>query len=91
MSNIGGKSVGGGGVGNYKAPAASTSTVRPSHSRKDPSGVAGGLSSRMDFDSEEHGPMYNYSVNPITANANERMEPLESESVSEKGNSFKIC
>ena len=91
MSNIGGKSHGAGGVGNYKAPEHKSTTVRDNYNEKDPSGVAGGLSSREDFDSEEHGPMYDYTVNPLTGNAPERKEPRYSEKATEKGNSFDIC
>lgn len=91
MSNIGGKSVGGGKPGNYNAPEHTTSTVRPSHSETESAGVSTGLSARDGFNSEDHGPMYDYSVNPITGNAPERTEPYGSESVTEKGNKFDIC
>lgn len=80
------------GSSKYKAPKHSNSTVRKNHMDDgDAVGVSTGLSARSDFDGEAEGPMYDYEVDPLTGNATERTEPYAEESVSAKGNTFKIC
>lgn len=88
------KDKGAGDLGNYNAPAHKSSTVRGSHMSKESVGVSYGLSAYSTFDSEEASDIdIDYSRNPMTGNATERVSgnPGGKSSVSEKGNSFEIC
>ncbi len=80
------------GKANYKAPDHTNTMVRKNHMDDgDSVGVGSGLSALSGFDSETHGPMYDYEVDPMTGNATERKEPIAKSSVSEKGNTFTFC
>lgn len=93
MSNIGGRSQGGGGIAGSspKGGNPKSSTVRGSFSRTEAAGVGSGLSVRKDNDTSGYGPQPNNEVNSITGNANERVKPYPSHNITEKGNKFDIC
>jgi hypothetical protein len=81
----------GGFKGEYKAPAASTSTVRPSFTSEDPSGVEGGLSSRKDFDSEVSSDFQiTEGLNAVSGNPRQAIGKKKGYDVSSKGNSFDL-
>lgn len=85
------KSGNGGYTGEYKAPAHKSSTVRGSFMSDESAGVKDGLSERMDCDSES---ISNFSINntvdPISGNPRQSIEPRTSTSAKEKGHSFEI-
>lgn len=55
-------------------------------------GLADGLSSKQQFDSENGGPSYNYDVDSVTGNAPERIvKNPASSSAKKNGKSFDIC
>ena len=88
------KNHGGGTVGDYKGPAATSTTIRGSYMRTESAGVEHGLSHRMKLSSEHHGYSggdENYDVDSMTGNANERPKRYGSKMVSNKGHSFDIC
>ena len=94
MSNIGGNSKGGGTPAGKQRPGAAKSTVaNDTGARSNVSGgLKDGLTSLSKFDSEAHGPTYNYNVNSLTGNAPERIvDAVEKSSASKNGKSFDIC
>lgn len=92
MSNLGGKSHAPGGAGGaYTPPAHTTSTVQKSYSETEKAGLVDGVSALEKTDTEDHGPMYDYTLDPISGNAPERPEPYAADKVSSKGNSFDVC
>lgn len=94
MSNVNGSSKGGGPIaGNMKPPASKATVANDTGVRSNESaGVVEGLSARQGFDSEEWGPTYNYDVDGLTGNANERPEyGTEVSSAKKNGKTFDIC
>lgn len=94
MSNVNGTSKGGGPVTEAKAPPASKSTIANDTGVRsnESAGVVEGLSARSGFDSEDWGPEYNYGVDPLTGNANERpIEAVEVTTAKKNGKTFDIC
>jgi len=82
----------GAGVNGSASPPGATSTVSTGKGpmETDAVGVAEGLSARSGFDTEEHGPTYNYERDALNGNATERPNPYEADSVKSKGKSFDV-
>lgn len=93
MSNIGGVSKGAGPIaGNKHASEKSTIANDTGVHTSVSAGLSDGLASKSSFDSESYGPTYDYGVNPLTGNANERIVKNPPESSAKKnGKSFDIC
>lgn len=94
MSNIGGVSKGGGPIaGNKHASEKSTISNDTGVHTSVSAGLQDGLVSKQVFDSESaENPTYNYTVDPLTGNAPERIVTNPSKSSAKKnGKSFDIC
>lgn len=77
--------------GEYKAPAHSSTTIRGSYMSDEDAGVADGLSSRKDFDSEMSSDFQiTEGMDPLSGNPRQCVGKKKSYSVSEKGHSFDV-
>jgi hypothetical protein len=73
-------------------PAKVTLSVGAGAKQKDSVGLQSGLSEHAPFDSEAGGPVYDYSVSPVSGMATERIKSNPAgKSVSSKGKTFEIC
>lgn len=84
---------GAGTVGNYKAPAHTSSRVRKNTMKDGEStGLSSGLSSLSKFDCDDSGPVINNKVDSMTGNAQQRLpENPRKTTATSKGNKFDLC